>query len=222
MFDKLALPRRAVSARRGARWRRRRSRQPPCPPGRSHVSPGLVRPLPTVSGTDIALTIGKVAVRVDGKVSRAVGVNGTVPGPLVRLKEGQKVRLSVTNTLDEESSIHWHGLLVPFAMDGVPGVSFPGIMPRSTFNYEFRCRSVGHLLVSQSLGLSGRGRALRSDRDRSRRCRSGRLRPRARAGAVRPQPDDRRDHLQETEADGRRLFQYAAPDAVRASWPVAT
>ncbi len=101
------------------------------------LSPGLARPLPTVSGTDIALTIGKVSVRVDGKVSRAVGVNGTVPAPLVRLKQGQKVRLRVTNTLDEESSIHWHGLLVPFAMDGVPGVSFPGIMPRSTFNYEF-------------------------------------------------------------------------------------
>lgn len=101
------------------------------------LSPGLVRPLPTVSGTDIALTIGQVAVRVDGKVSRAVGVNGTVPAPLVRLREGQRVRLRVNNTLDEESSIHWHGLLVPFAMDGVPGVSFPGIMPRSTFNYEF-------------------------------------------------------------------------------------
>ena len=101
------------------------------------VSAGLVRPLPTVSGTDIALTIGKVAVRVDGKVSRAVGVNGTVPAPLVRLREGQKVRLRVQNTLDEESSIHWHGLLVPFAMDGVPGISFPGIMPRSTFDYEF-------------------------------------------------------------------------------------
>ena len=101
------------------------------------VSGGLVRPLPTVSGTDIALTIGEVAVKVDGKVSRAVGVNGTVPAPLVRLKEGQKVRLRVSNTLDEESSIHWHGLLVPFAMDGVPGISFPGIMPRSTFDYEF-------------------------------------------------------------------------------------
>jgi len=101
------------------------------------LSPGLARPLPTVSGTDIALTIGKVSVRVDGKISRAVGVNGTVPAPLVRLKQGQKIRLRVANTLDEESSIHWHGLLVPFAMDGVPGVSFPGIMPRSTFDYEF-------------------------------------------------------------------------------------
>ena len=101
------------------------------------TSAGLVRPLATLSGTDIALSIGTVAVRVDGKVSRAVGINGTVPGPLVRLKEGEKVRLRVTNTLDEDSSIHWHGLLVPFAMDGVPGVSFPGIKPRSTFDYEF-------------------------------------------------------------------------------------
>ena len=101
------------------------------------TSAGLVRPLPTVSGTDIALTIGKVPVRVDGKLSRAIGINGSVPGPLVHLKEGQKVRLRVTNTLDEDSSIHWHGLLVPFAMDGVPGVSFPGIKPRSTFDYQF-------------------------------------------------------------------------------------
>ena len=101
------------------------------------VSGGLARPLPMVSGPDIALTIGKVAVKVDGKVSRAVGVNGTVPAPLVRLKQGQKVRLRVTNSMDEDSSIHWHGILVPFAMDGVPGISFPGISPRSTFNYEF-------------------------------------------------------------------------------------
>ncbi len=101
------------------------------------VSAGIVRPLPTLSGPDIALAIGHVAVEVDGKVSRAVAVNGTVPAPLLRFKEGQKVRLSVTNTLDQDSSIHWHGLLVPFAMDGVPGISFPGIKPQSTFNYEF-------------------------------------------------------------------------------------
>ncbi len=101
------------------------------------VSGGLVRPLPTVSGSDIALTIGEVTLRVDGKSVRGVGVNGTVPAPLVRLKEGQRVRLRVTNTLKQESSIHWHGLLVPFEMDGVPGVSFPGIRPGATFNYEF-------------------------------------------------------------------------------------
>ena len=107
------------------------------------VSPGTPAPLPTVSGPDIALSIGRVVARIDGKVSRAVGVNGSEPGPLIRLKEGQTARLHVTNTLDEPSSIHWHGLLVPFTMDGVPGVSFPGIAPRSTFTYEFPVRQSG-------------------------------------------------------------------------------
>ena len=125
------------------------------------MSAGLVRPLPTVSGSDIALSIGKVAVRVDGKVSREIGVNGTVPAPLIRLKQGQNVRLSVTNTLDEDSSIHWHGLLVPFAMDGVPGVSFPGIRARSTFTYEFPVRQAGtywyhsHSAYQEEDGLYG-------------------------------------------------------------------
>lgn len=91
------------------------------------VSTGITAPIPTVSGTDISLRIARQTMRVDGKVSRAIGLNGTVPGPLVRLREGQNVRLRVTNDLDEDSSIHWHGLLLPFQMDGVHGVSFPGI-----------------------------------------------------------------------------------------------
>jgi CopA family copper-resistance protein len=136
MLDKLAIPRRQF-LRAAALGGAGAGLAGLSPAWAQQLSPGLARPLPTVSGTDIALTIGKVAVKVDGKVSRAVGVNGTVPAPLVRLKEGQRVRLRVTNTLDEDSSIHWHGLLVPFAMDGVPGVSFPGIAARSTFNYEF-------------------------------------------------------------------------------------
>ena len=101
------------------------------------VSSGIVAPLPTVSGNDITLRIARQTMRIDGKVSRAIGINGTVPGPLVRLKQGQTARLSVVNDLDVDSSIHWHGLLLPFQMDGVPGVSFPGIKPRSTFVYEF-------------------------------------------------------------------------------------
>lgn len=101
------------------------------------VSSGIIAPLPTVSGTDITLRIARQTMRIDGKVSRAIGINGTVPGPLVRLKQGQTARLSVVNDLDADSSIHWHGLLLPFQMDGVPGVSFPGIKPRSTFVYEF-------------------------------------------------------------------------------------
>ena len=107
------------------------------------VSGGIVKPLPTVSGTDIALTIDRFPLIVDGKRTPAIGVNGTVPPPLIRLKEGQTVRLAVSNRLDVQSSIHWHGLLVPFPMDGVPGISFPGIEAHSTFTYEFPVKQAG-------------------------------------------------------------------------------
>ncbi|ENZ78117.1 MULTISPECIES: copper resistance system multicopper oxidase [Caulobacter] len=96
-----------------------------------------------LSGDEIKLTVGHTMASIDGRTGHAVAVNGTIPGPLIRLKEGQRVRLAVTNTLDEETSIHWHGLLVPFAMDGVPGVSFPGIKPGETFTYDFPVRQSG-------------------------------------------------------------------------------
>ena len=99
----------------------------------SPVSSGL----PTVSGNDITLRIARQTMTIDGRRLAAIGVNGTIPAPLIRLREGQKVRLNVINDLDEDSSIHWHGLILPAHMDGVPGVSFPGIKPRSTFSYEF-------------------------------------------------------------------------------------
>lgn len=101
------------------------------------VSVGIVRPLPSVSGDEIRLRIAHHMMTIDGRTSHAIGINGTVPGPLIRLREGQKVRLHVENALDEDSSIHWHGLILPFHMDGVPGISFPGIEPRTTFIYEF-------------------------------------------------------------------------------------
>ena len=101
------------------------------------VAQGTPAAMPSLSGSDIKLVIGHTAVAIEGKTAHAVTINGTVPGPLLRLKEGQRVRISVTNTLDEDTSIHWHGLLVPPEMDGVPGVSFPGIPPGQTFVYEF-------------------------------------------------------------------------------------
>ncbi|MBS0377192.1 MAG: copper resistance system multicopper oxidase [Proteobacteria bacterium] len=101
------------------------------------VSGGIVKPLPTLNGAQIELAIDGFPLLVDGRRTPAIGVNGTVPAPLIRLKEGQNVRLAVANRLGESSSIHWHGLLVPFAMDGVPGISFPGINPHSIFVYEF-------------------------------------------------------------------------------------
>ena len=93
--------------------------------------------LPALTGEDIRLTAGHFPHRVEGRVGHAVGINGTVPAPLIRLKEGQNVRLHLTNNLAEDTSIHWHGLLLPFEMDGVPGVAFPGVRPGETFTYEF-------------------------------------------------------------------------------------
>lgn len=100
-------------------------------------SSGLPPIHPVASGNDIHLKIANTPFTVGGRTGKAVTVNGVLPAPLIRLREGQNVRLHVENTLDEDSSIHWHGLLVPFQMDGVPGLSFPGIKPRSTFVYEF-------------------------------------------------------------------------------------
>ena len=106
-----------------------------------------------LSGNDISLTIGRIEMPVDGKLGHAIAINGTVPGPLIRLREGQTVRISVTNALDEETSIHWHGLLVPFQMDGVPGVSFPGIPPKATFVYEFPVKQSGTYWYHSHSGL---------------------------------------------------------------------
>lgn len=96
-----------------------------------------------LTGDEIKLTVGHKMATIDGRAGHAVAVNGTIPGPLIRLKEGQRVRIAVTNGLDEDTSIHWHGLLVPFQMDGVPGVSFPGIKPGETFTYDFPVRQAG-------------------------------------------------------------------------------
>ena len=89
-----------------------------------------------VSGRVIDLAVGQGAIEVAGRSGHAFAVNGSVPGPLVRLKEGEAVTLRVANHLAQDTSIHWHGLLLPFQFDGVPGVSFPGIKPGETFVYE--------------------------------------------------------------------------------------
>ncbi|QKG71165.1 copper resistance system multicopper oxidase [Erythrobacter mangrovi] len=96
-----------------------------------------------LSGEDLHLTIADHHFATGARTGHAIAVNGTVPGPLIRLREGQNVRLHVKNDLREDSSIHWHGLLLPFQFDGVPGVSFPGIKPGETFTYEFPIRQSG-------------------------------------------------------------------------------
>jgi CopA family copper-resistance protein len=116
-------------------------------------TPGLAPALPTLSGENIALEIGMKPFTVGGRTGKAVMINGTIPGPLVRLREGQNVRISVDNRLDEDTSIHWHGFILPFQMDGVPGVSFPGIKARSTFVYEFPVRQSGTYWYHSHSGL---------------------------------------------------------------------
>ncbi len=93
--------------------------------------------LPEVSGDAIVLRIARQGMTIDGRRGRAIGINGSVPAPLIRLREGQVARIHVDNALDVESSLHWHGLLVPAPADGVPGISFPGIAPGARWTVEF-------------------------------------------------------------------------------------
>ena len=79
---------------------------------------------PTVlSGTDFALDIAETPVNVTGATRLATTVNGSIPGPILRWKEGTTVNLRVTNRLRVPTSIHWHGIILPFQEDGVPGIS---------------------------------------------------------------------------------------------------
>ncbi|HEX8666823.1 MAG TPA: copper resistance system multicopper oxidase [Allosphingosinicella sp.] len=114
---------------------------------------GLTPDLPTLSGEEIALRIGHGSFKAGGHTGHAITVNGTLPAPLLRLREGQRVRLAVTNALEADSSIHWHGFILPFQMDGVPGVSFPGIRPGETFTYEFPIRQSGTYWYHSHSGL---------------------------------------------------------------------
>ena len=106
-----------------------------------------------LTGTQFNLDIARTPFRVEGRRDSALTVNGTVPAPLLRWREGDEVTLNVTNHLDVDSSIHWHGILLPFQMDGVPGVSFPGIRPGETFTYRFRLRQSGPYWYHSHSGL---------------------------------------------------------------------
>ena len=97
----------------------------------------------TLSGDAIELRIARTTMTIDGRPSRAIGINGRAPAPLIRLREGQDVAIRVVNALDADTSLHWHGLLVPFQYDGVPGISFPGIRAGEAFTYRFRVRQSG-------------------------------------------------------------------------------
>lgn len=105
------------------------------------------------SGREINLRIQRRGLDIGGKEGSVTSINGVLPGPLVRMREGDTVMLRVTNELDEDSSIHWHGLLVPAEMDGVPGVSFPGIRPGETFQYQYQVKQSGTYWYHSHSGL---------------------------------------------------------------------
>ena len=107
----------------------------------------------TLSGENIRLVAANANFTVDGRTGHAVALNGTIPAPLIRLKEGQNVRLTVENRLHEDTSIHWHGFIVPFQMDGVPGISFPGIRAGTSFTYEFPIKQSGTYWYHSHSGL---------------------------------------------------------------------
>lgn len=102
-----------------------------------HDAHGGAKKPRALNGPNFNLSVGHTNVMIDGRKGHAVTVNNSLPAPLIRFREGERITLNVRNTLDEDTSIHWHGLLVPFYMDGVPGVSFPGIRPGETFTYDF-------------------------------------------------------------------------------------
>ncbi len=94
-------------------------------------------------GTQFDLTISEQRVNFTGRTRVATAINGGLPGPILRWKEGETVTLRVTNKLPVSSSIHWHGIILPNKMDGVPGLTFDGIAPNTTFTYRFKVQQSG-------------------------------------------------------------------------------
>ncbi|PVY78143.1 L-ascorbate oxidase [Tamilnaduibacter salinus] len=102
----------------------------------------LLLPL-SVSAGEYNLTVDRVTIDTGDFKKEGIGYNGGSPGPVLRFEEGEDVTINVTNRLDSPTSIHWHGLILPFQMDGVPGISFEGIAPGETFTYQFPTTQAG-------------------------------------------------------------------------------
>ena len=142
----------------------------------SLVTAVILSTLPAFAG-EYRLTIADRDMNITGKKARGMTINGTIPGPTLRWREGEEVTIRVTNRLKEDTSIHWHGLILPYRMDGVPGISFPGIKPGQTFTYRFKVQQAGtywyhsHSGVQEQSGVYGsiviepRKRVQRYDRD---------------------------------------------------------
>jgi len=132
---------------------------------------------PVLRGTEFDLVIAETAVNFTDQTRMATTINGSIPAPTLYWREGDTVTIRVTNRLAEDTSIHWHGILLPFQMDGVPGISFKGIPPGETFAYSFKVQQSGtywyhsHSAMQEQLGMYGaiviepRENSRRVDRD---------------------------------------------------------
>ncbi|GBR67272.1 copper oxidase [Gluconobacter kanchanaburiensis NBRC 103587] len=122
------------------------------------ASSGIIPPHPSDRWD---MKVGHTRISLDGKTMHAPTVGSTVPGPILRFRQGDTVSINVTNTLDEPTSIHWHGIRTPANMDGVPGLSFGGIAPGETFTYRFKLHQSGtywyhsHSGMQEAMGLYG-------------------------------------------------------------------
>lgn len=116
---------------------------------------------PVLTGTEFDLTIAETPVNFTGSPRMATTINGSIPAPTLRWRAGDTVTLRVTNRLTEDTSIHWHGILLPYQMDGVPGISFNGIPPGETFTYRFKVQQTGtywyhsHSGMQEQTGMYG-------------------------------------------------------------------
>ncbi|WP_095158341.1 copper resistance system multicopper oxidase [Pseudomonas sp. Irchel 3E13] len=114
------------------------------------TSPGQPNVL---TGTDFDLYIGELPVNITGATRTAMAINGSLPGPILRWREGDTVTLRVRNRLKQDTSIHWHGIILPANMDGVPGLSFHGIAPDGMYEYKFKVHQNGTYWYHSHSGL---------------------------------------------------------------------
>jgi FtsP/CotA-like multicopper oxidase with cupredoxin domain len=144
-------------------------------PAKNTVATGQA---PTLKGNTFDLVIDEAWVNYTGKPRLATVINDSLPAPTLYFKEGETVTIRVRNRLKEQSSIHWHGILLPFDMDGVPGISFHGIDPDQTFTYQFPIKQSGtywyhsHSGFQEQTGMMGAiiieprdGESIKTDQD---------------------------------------------------------
>ena len=134
--------------------------------------------VPILRGSEFDLVVANTPVNFTGNSGMATAINGSIPAPTLHWREGETVTLRVTNKLPVSTSIHWHGIILPYQMDGVPGISFAGIAPGETFTYRFKVGQSGtywyhsHSAFQEITGMYGAivvepagGKTIRADRD---------------------------------------------------------